>query len=275
MPDFEFRQVDVFTVVPLNGNPLAVVIGADALPDAEMMAFASWTNLSETAFLLRPVHPDADYRVRIFTPASELPFAGHPTLGSCHVWLSIGGSPKRAEIIQECGAGFIRIRRGGERLAFAAPGGEQSDVAPETLARIAAALRIPASAIVAARWLGQAPAWGAVMLASRAEVLAVQPDYGAMAGLEIGVVAPSGGDETQFEVRAFAPDLGVREDPVTGSLNAGLARWLIGASKAPARYIAAQGTCIGREGRIYVEQSGPDIWIGGHSVTCITGVLTL
>jgi PhzF family phenazine biosynthesis protein len=275
MPDFEFRQVDVFTVVPLNGNPLAVVIGADALPDAEMMAFASWTNLSETAFLLRPVHPDADYRVRIFTPASELPFAGHPTLGSCHVWLSIGGSPKRAEIIQECGAGFIRIRRDGERLAFAAPGGEQSDVAPETLARIAAALRIPASAIVAARWLGQAPAWGAVMLASRAEVLAVQPDYGAMAGLEIGVVAPSDGGETQFEVRAFAPDLGLREDPVTGSLNAGLARWLIGAGMAPERYIAAQGTCIGREGRIYVEQSGPDIWIGGHTVTCITGVLTL
>jgi PhzF family phenazine biosynthesis protein len=274
MAKFSFAQVDVFTAVPLKGNPLAVVLGADALGDAQMAAFANWTNLSETAFLLAPTVPEADYRVRIFTPTGELPFAGHPTLGSCHVWLGAGGQPKGAEIVQECKAGLIRIRRDADRLAFAAPLAVQSAVGPEDLARIAAALRISVGSIIASQWLGHAPGWVAVMLASRDAVLAIDPDYGAMAGLMVGVIAPSGG-ETQFEVRGFAPDHGMLEDPVTGSLNAGLARWLIGSGVAPGRYVAAQGTRLGREGRIYVAQSGAEFWIGGHSVTCITGELTL
>jgi PhzF family phenazine biosynthesis protein len=274
MPKFSFSQVDVFTAVPLKGNPLAVVLGADGLGDDRMAALANWTNLSETAFLLAPTVAEADYRVRIFTPASELPFAGHPTLGSCHAWLAAGGQPKGEEIVQECQVGLIRIRRDDDRLAFAAPSAVQSALGPEELARVAGALGIPAGSILAAQWLGRAPAWVAVMLASRDEVLAIEPDYDAMGALKIGVIAPSGG-ETQFEVRGFAPGEGMREDPVTGSLNAGLARWLIGSGVAPARYVAAQGTRLGRAGRIYVEQSGDDFWIGGHSVTCITGELTL
>jgi PhzF family phenazine biosynthesis protein len=275
MPKFSFSQVDVFTAMPLKGNPLAVVMGADGLGDDQMAALANWTNLSETAFLLAPTMAEADYRVRIFTPASELPFAGHPTLGSCHAWLAAGGQPKGEEIIQECQVGLIRIRRDDDRLAFAAPPAVRSAVGPEELGRIAGALGIPAGSILAAQWLGRAPAWVTVMLASRDAVLAIEPDYDAMGALKIGVIAPSGGGETQFEVRGFAPGEGMREDPVTGSLNAGLARWLIGSGVAPARYVAAQGTRLGRAGRIYVEQSGDDFWIGGHSVTCITGELTL
>jgi PhzF family phenazine biosynthesis protein len=271
---FAFQQVDVFTSVPFKGNALAVVIGADALNDAEMAAIANWTNLSETTFLLRPIHPAADYRVRIFTPASELPFAGHPTLGSCHVWLASGGQAKASEIIQECGIGLVRVKQDGSRLAFAAPVQPRSPVPPDTLAQIAASLQIPITSILHSQWLGNAPAWVAVMLASRQQILAIQPNYAAMAGLEVGVIAPSDTGDTQFEVRAFAPELGLREDPVTGSLNAGLANWLIKEGMAPPRYIAAQGTAIGRAGRVYVEKDGPDIWIGGDTVTIIEGILT-
>ena len=274
MQKFAFSQVDVFTAQPLKGNPLAVVLGADGLADEQMAALANWTNLSETAFLLTPTTPSADYRVRIFTPASELPFAGHPTLGSCHAWLAAGGKPKATEIVQECQVGLIRIRRDEDLLAFAAPSATQRAVEPETLTQIARALKIPTTAICASQWLGNAPAWVAVMLENRDAVLALEPDYDAMGTLKLGVIAPSAG-ETQFEVRAFVPGEGLREDPVTGSLNAGLARWLITNGMAPTRYIAAQGTCLGRAGRIHVAQSGDDFWIGGHSVTCITGELTL
>jgi len=269
-----FNQVDVFTSVPLRGNPLAVVHAADALTADQMARFANWTNLSETAFLLSPTHPDADYRVRIFTPASELPFAGHPTLGSCHAWLAAGGAPKGDEIIQECGAGLIRIRRDGARLAFAAPRTAQAEVSPGTLAQIARALRIEPTAIRAAQWLGARPAWVAVMLASQAEVLALQPDLPAMGELEIGVIGPAAGD-VQFEVRGFAPGIGIPEDPVTGSLNAGLAQWLIRTGQAPSRYVAAQGTRLGRAGRVHVQQLDDEIWVGGDSVSCIQGVLAL
>ena len=275
MPIFAFHQVDVFTAVPLQGNPLAVVVGADALSAPQMAALANWTNLSETAFLLRPSLPQADYRVRIFTPASELPFAGHPTLGACHVWRATGGKPKGAVIVQDCGAGLVRLRQTDGRLAFAAPPALRSAVDAGTLAQIASALRISPAAILASQWLGAAPAWVAVMLGSRDEVLAIKPDYTAMAGLEIGVIAPGGREGTDFEVRGFAPDLGLKEDPVTGSLNAGLAQWLIGAGIAPPRYIASQGTAIGRAGRIYIEQAGADIWVGGDVTPCIAGTLTL
>ncbi|KNZ31182.1 MAG: phenazine biosynthesis protein PhzF [Methylibium sp. NZG] len=292
MTQHAFTQVDVFTDTPLLGNPLAVVHGADALSDAQMQSLARWTNLSETSFLLQPTDPAADYRVRIFTPARELPFAGHPTLGSCHAWLesieraggSAGGSagvsssgrPKGGQVVQQCGVGLVRIRRDGARLAFAAPPLRRSGaVEPQVLAHIARALRIDVQAIRASQWTDNGPGWVAVMLSSRDELLAVRPDHVAMQGLAIGAVAPWPGGDAQFEVRAFVADAGGYEDPVTGSLNAGLAQWLIGAGLAPPKYIASQGTVLQRAGRVHVEVQGSDTWIGGHSVTCVRGELTL
>lgn len=275
MPVFPFRQLDVFSARAGKGNPLAVVHDAAGLDDAAMQDFAAWTNLSETVFLLPPTTPAADYRVRIFTPVSELPFAGHPTLGACHAWLEAGGVPKNAVIVQECGAGLVRIRREDQRLAFAAPALAQADVPRDKYPRLAAALGIAETQILAARRLADlAPRWIGVLLASRAEVLAVTINRAALGDMDIGVVAPWPGGAADFEVRAFAPEIAT-EDPVTGSLNAGLARWLIGAGMAPKRYVAAQGTCLGRAGRVYVTQEGADIWIGGDCVTCIEGSLTL
>jgi PhzF family phenazine biosynthesis protein len=275
MPKYQYRQVDVFTSQPLKGNPLAVVVAADGLSEGQMQAFANWTHLSETTFLLKPTDRKADYRVRIFTPETELPFAGHPTLGSCHVWLNCGGKPKEAEIIQECGIGLVRIARDATRLAFAAPPLRRSGaVNAKTLTKIARGLRIPPASIVASNWVDNGPGWVGILLASREEVLALKPDYAAMAGLEIGVAAPWQNGDAQFEVRAFMPTLGA-EDPVTGSLNAGLAQWLIAAKLAPAKYIASQGTVLGRAGRVHIHQSGEDIWVGGQVVTCIEGNLNL
>ena len=274
---FTFTQVDVFTAVPLRGNPLAVVHGADALSDAQMQAFARWTNLSETSFLLAPRDGGADYRVRIFTPERELPFAGHPTLGSCHAWLAAGGMPRGEHVVQECGVGLVRIRRDGTRLAFAAPPLRRSGaVEPAVLAQIARSLRIAPEAIVGSQWVDNGPGWVAVMLASREELLAIEPDYVAMRGLHVGAVAPWPGGEAQFEVRAVIPsgDSGY-EDPVTGSLNASLAQWLIGSGQAPAHYVASQGTVLGRAGRVHVDQVGSDIWIGGDCVPCVQGMVTL
>jgi len=278
MPTFSFQQVDVFTDKPLKGNPLAVVIGADGLGDEAMKSLANWTNLSETTFLLKPTDAAADYRVRIFTPERELPFAGHPTLGSCQVWLNSGGRAKQSHIVQECGAGLVRIRRDGERLAFAAPPLRRSgDVDGNTLRKIATGLRIAPAAIKASQWCDNGPGWVAVMLGSRADVLALKPDYPALIGLHLGVVGPwtaDDGPEAQFEVRAFIPTRAT-EDPVTGSLNAGLAQWLTGAGLAPPHYIASQGTALGRAGRVHVQRDGNDVWIGGNTVTCIDGKLSL
>jgi PhzF family phenazine biosynthesis protein len=276
MTQHAFTQVDVFTHTPLLGNPLAVVHGADALSDARMQALARWTNLSETSFLLQPTDPAADYRVRIFTPSRELPFAGHPTLGSCHAWLAAGGRPKGAQVVQQCGVGLVRIRRDGTRLAFAAPPLRRSGaVDAEVLAHIARSLRIDAGAIRASQWVDNGPGWVGVMLGSRDELLAVRPDYVAMQGLALGAVAPWSYGDAQFEVRAFVADAGGYEDPVTGSLNAGLAQWLIGAGLAPPRYVASQGSVLQRAGRVHVEAQDGHIWIGGSSVSCVRGELTL
>jgi PhzF family phenazine biosynthesis protein len=276
MRRFAFRQVDVFTDTPLVGNPLAVVLGADALDDAQMQSFACWTNLSETTFLLAPSERAADYRVRIFTPLRELPFAGHPTLGSCHAWLDAGNRPRGTEVVQECGAGLVRIRRDGGRLAFAAPPLRRSGpVDPQLLERIARALGIAPASIRASNWVDNGPGFVAVMLGSRDEVLALRPDLAGLRDIELGVVAPWPGGEADFEVRAFVPSAGVGEDPVTGSLNAGLAQWLIGAGLAPPRYVASQGTALGRRGRVFVEKSGTEVWIGGSSVVCVQGELSL
>jgi PhzF family phenazine biosynthesis protein len=274
MPVYEFRQLDVFSARAGKGNPLAVVHDAGGLDDAAMQGFAAWTNLSETVFLLPPTRPEADYLVRIFTPERELPFAGHPTLGACHAWLEAGGVPNGVNIVQECGVGLVRIRRDGGRLAFAAPELTQEDVPAADFARLAAVLGISVNIVQAARKLSAVPpCWIGVLLADRADVLAVRVDRAALTE-DIGIVAPWPGGAADFEVRAFSPEIAT-EDPVTGSLNAGLARWLIGAGMAPARYVAAQGTCLGREGRVYVEYDGSDYWIGGESVTCIKGTLTL
>ncbi|MDQ7914848.1 PhzF family phenazine biosynthesis protein [Pseudomonas sp. 102515] len=272
-----FHQVDVFAQRPLEGNALAVVCGADALSTEQMAALARWTNLSETTFLLQPTDPAADYRVRIFTPVRELPFAGHPTLGSCHVWLREGGRPKGGEVIQECGAGLVAIRAAGEELAFAAPPLVRSGVVePEVLARIARGTGLSPARIQASQWVDNGPGWVAVLLASREELLAIRPDYAALEGLNVGLIAPWTGSEAeaQFEVRALMGEE-FAEDPVTGSLNASLAQWLIPAGLAPERYLASQGTAMGRRGRVRVARIADRIWVGGAVQDCIRGTLAL
>lgn len=278
MSHYPFKQIDVFSSQTLLGNPLAVVLEADGLSDARMAEFARWTNLSETTFVLAPQHPEADYRLRIFTTLGELPFAGHPTLGSCHAWLESGGQPKGEEIIQECGIGLVRIRRLGTQLAFTAPALLRSGpVEAALLERVRSGLGVEAQAIIDARWVDNGAGWLALQLPDRASVLALKPDYAQLMGLAIGVFAPwdvmLDGDDAQFEVRAFIAGDGMPEDPVTGSLNAGIAQWLLAESLAPDRYVVSQGTAMGRQGRVHVQRRGADIWIGGDAVTCIDGVL--
>jgi PhzF family phenazine biosynthesis protein len=273
-----FNQVDVFSPTPFKGNPLAVIADADELDERQMQVIATWTNLSETTFLLRPQDPAADYRVRIFTPQRELPFAGHPTLGSCHVWLALGGTPKGGEVVQECGAGLVRIKRDGARLAFAAPPLRRTgEVERELKAKIARSIGVGLKAIRAAQWVDNGPGWVAVLLGTRSEVLNLKFDPGLLPDQPLGVVAPwdpaRDGNEAQFEVRAFMGSGG--EDPVTGSLNAGLAQWLIGAGLAPSRYVAAQGTVLGRAGRVHIAKDGERIWVGGEVATRVAGSITL
>ncbi|MDP3892951.1 PhzF family phenazine biosynthesis protein [Nocardioides sp.] len=274
-----FSQVDVFASGPLAGNPVAVVHDAAGLDDAQLAAFASWTNLSETTFLLPPTDPRADYRVRIFTPATELPFAGHPTLGTAHAWLGRGGLPRSADVVvQECGIGLVEVRRTPDGLAFAAPELLRSGpVDPGTLDRAVASLRVDPERVVDAAWVDNGPGWLGIRLASAADVLGLTPDFVAMGELEIGVLGPHRpGGPADYEVRAFVPGFSVPEDPVTGSLNAGFAVWLVGEGLAPSSYTVRQGTALGRRGdvRISTDDDGR-IWVGGSSVTLIEGDLTL
>lgn len=280
MSSFNFKQVDVFSSVPLKGNPLAVVFGADELSDERMAAFATWTNLSETTFILEPQDPRADYRVRIFTTLKELPFAGHPTLGTCHAWLEAGGVPKGEEIIQECGVGLVRVRRQGAQLAFLAPPLLKTGPVDDRLVeRVRLGLGLEPDAIIQAQWVDNGAGWLAVMLGDRQQVLDLQPDHSHMLGLAVGVIAPwhpdRDGDDAHFEVRAFISGDGMPEDPATGSLNAGIAQWLLSEGLAPASYVVSQGLTMGRAGRIQVEQTGDEVWIGGAVVTCISGQLNL
>jgi PhzF family phenazine biosynthesis protein len=280
MPTFDFKQLDVFSSVSLKGNPLAVVLGADSLSDPQMADFAKWTNLSETTFLLTPRDPRADYRVRIFTTLQELPFAGHPTLGSCQAWLQAGGRPRGEEIIQECEIGLVRIRRQGAELAFIAPPLLRSGtVDAALLERVRLGLGLPPDSIVRSQWVDNGARWLAVMLADRDQVLALQPDYSQLLGLAVGVIAPCDPArddvDAQFEVRAFVAGDGAQEDPATGSLNAGVAQWLLGEGLAPPCYIVSQGTAMGRAGRIRVERQGDEIWVGGAVAVCIEGRLQL
>ena len=295
-----FAQIDVFTAAPGYGNPVAVVLDGTDLGDAAMQRFARWTNLSETTFVRPPTDPQADYALRIFTPGGELPFAGHPTLGSCFAWLAAGGQPKSADrIVQQCAKGLIPIRSDGERRAFAAPPSVRSDPAPALLADIAQALGVEPTPIVRAQRLDNGPVWLTLQLDSADTVLALEPDHARLAALgqKVGVIgvypAPtaielvsrSSREARAFgapppapliEVRAFAAPIGVPEDPVTGSLNASLAQWLIEAGELPPRYVAAQGTALGRAGRVHVERDAEgQVWIGGDCVGVIQGQVTL
>lgn len=272
-----FSQVDVFGSGSCSGNPVAVVLDAEGLPGEEMQRFARWTNLSETTFVLPPTDPAADYRVRIFTPALELPFAGHPTLGTCHAWLEAAGGPRDPEaIVQECGAGLVRVRRGEERLAFAAPPLLRSGPASEEeAARVAAALDLDPDEMAAVEWVDNGPGWIAVLLERAERVLELRP--GSL-DFDLGVVGfhPEG-SEAAIEVRAFFPVNGVAtEDPVTGSLNASVAQWLLGSGRLSAPYLASQGAAIGRAGRVHVsEDEHGAIWVGGRTETVISGRIEL
>lgn len=269
-----FRQVDVFSSEPLLGNPVAVVHDADGLDDEAMARFARWTNLSETTFVLRPTDPTADYRLRIWTPGGELPFAGHPTLGSAHAWLESGGVPAGDDVVQECGAGLVRLRRDdGGRLSFQAPPLRRSGpVSDDDVAAICRALRIGPGAIVECTWIDNGPGWVGVLLADAAEVLAIDPDFAAFDDLKIGVVGPYAEGPLAVEVRAFCPGYGPAEDPVTGSLNAGIGQWLAG-GRLPASYVAGQGSALGRAGRVHVRREGRQVWVGGDTRTTITGTV--
>lgn len=304
-----FQQVDVFTAVPYFGNPLAVVLDASGLDDEAMQRFARWTNLSETTFLQPPGDPSADYRLRIFTPGGELPFAGHPTLGSCHSWLQAGGQPRSQDfIVQECKIGLVKIRREGARLAFAAPPLKRSAPSPALLAQVAAALGVKAPQILAAQLLDNGPVWLGLLLDSPETVLQLTPNHLELEKLDakVGVAAVYHPEETpsliaranreaqafrpsrhpaaatgasvapDLEVRAFVASIGINEDPVTGSLNAGLAQWLIAEGHVPERYLAAQGVCLDRAGQVHIERDASgQVWVGGESVTCITGQVML
>ena len=306
-----YQQVDVFTALPYRGNPLAVVLDGSGLDDDAMAAFARWTNLSETTFVL-PASPEAqaqgaDYRLRIFTPGGELPFAGHPTLGSCHAWLANGGQPQQpGQVVQECGVGLVTLRRDGARLAFAAPALRRSVPEPALLQAVLAALGLQPAQVLAAQLLDNGPQWLSLLLDSPATVMAVQPDHAALkslgqkvglASVEYGDSAPlliarsnrearafgqradtaaAPGTATGLQVRAFAAAIGVPEDPVTGSLNASLAQWLIAEGVLPDRYTARQGAALGRDGWVHITQDAAgQVWVGGDSVTCITGTVLL
>jgi PhzF family phenazine biosynthesis protein len=275
-----FQQVDVFTTEPLLGNPVAVVLGADDLSSEQMQRFARWTNLSETTFVLPPTQDGADYRVRIFTPAAELPFAGHPTLGTCHAWLSTAAGARAGErVVQECGVGLVTIRRDASdppRLAFAAPPRIRSGPVDGALVhRLAAMLGLRRDDVVDAAWVDNGPGWVAVLLRDAEAVLAVRPG-----GVDraVGVVGPyPPGSPWAFEVRAFYAEGDTTfEDPATGSLNASLAQWLLETGRATAPYVASQGSAVGRAAQVEVTQDADGtIWVGGGTVTCVEGVVRL
>lgn len=276
-----FRQVDVFSAEPWLGNPLAVVHDADRLTDAQMRRFARWTNLSETTFLCTPTDSAADYRVRIWTTAGELPFAGHPTIGSAHAWLEAGGVPRGDTIVQECGAGLVDVRRS-PRLGFTAPPLVRSGpVEGDLRTRIVTGLGIDDAAVQDMAWIDNGPGWVGVDLGSAEAVLAVVPDIAAFADLKVTVLGRWGDVHAaelgaDVEVRAFFADgRDFAEDPVTGSANAGLAQWLIGTGALPAAYTSRQGSVIGREGRVRIEADGDRVWVAGDAVTRIVGEVDL
>lgn len=272
-----FQLVDVFPDGLFSGNPLAVILDSDGLDGDDMLRIAQWLNLSETTFLLPPTSDEADYQVRIFTLSREIPFAGHPTLGSCHAWLRAGGTPRNPDrIVQECGAGLVPIRRNGDTLAFAAPALIRGGAVDEDYAKeVARFLRIDRSAISDIQWADNGPGWVAVLLESADAVLALNPLRDYPGQIDVGVVGPHpAGNPVAFELRAFFTDQNgtVLEDPVTGSLNASVAQWLLSTGRASAPYTAAQGTRLGRKGRIFISQDADGaVWVGGRAITLFEG----
>lgn len=272
----QIQHVDVFTSEPYHGNPVAVVLDSDGLSDAEMQRFAAWMDFSETTFIGSPTRPGADYAVRIFTPSTELPFAGHPTLGTAHAWLSAGGAPAGDVVVQECGVGLVEVRRTDGGLAFAAPPLVRSGPPEEVLVEeLAAILGVDRTDVVAAEWVDNGPPWVAVLLDSAEAVLALRPgDAGERYVGAVGLYPP--GSPCAIEVRAFFPKGGATaEDPVTGSLNASLAQWLLRTGRLTAPYVAAQGTALGRSGRVHVTVEDGTIWVGGATVACVAGTVEL
>lgn len=273
-----FAQVDVFTNRPMLGNPVAVVLSSDGLSTEDMHAFTAWTNLSEATFVGPATTPEADYAVRIFCPGRELPFAGHPTLGTAHAWLEAGGVPQADVIVQECGAGLVRIRRDGGLLSFASPPLVRSGPLDESdVERIALGLGLDRSEILDHQWCDNGPGWRTVLVESAELVRRVVPQADVLAGLDVGIVGMCGSDEEcDVEVRAFFPgNQGLVEDPVTGSLNAAIGQWLTGSGRLPASYVAAQGSVLGRSGRVFVERIDDTVWVGGNCVSVIRGTTTL
>jgi PhzF family phenazine biosynthesis protein len=270
-----FRQVDVFPGSALGGNPVAVVLDAEGLGDAELAAFARWTNLSETTFVLPPTDPAADYRLRILTPAAELPFAGHPTLGSAHAWAEHTGSTAD-RLVQECGIGLVELRSTAGGWSFAAPDLLRSGPASEEeAAAVATGLGLEVADLLAVEWVDNGPGWIVAELRDAAAVLAVEPDLTAMS-FDTGVVGahPIGGP-ADYEVRAFVPALGVDEDPVTGSLNAGIATWFFASGRATGGYTVRQGTCVGANGLVRIDRDADGIWVSGATRTILSGTATL
>jgi len=306
-----YQQVDVFTDTAFLGNPLAVVLDGTGLSDAQMQTFAAWTQLSETTFVLPPTTEGAaggaDYRVRIFTPGAELPFAGHPTLGTAHAWLKAGNMPQKPGVLmQECGVGLVTLKQFGERWAFAAPPLKRSDISAEDLGPVLAALGLDASEVITAQNLNNGPHWLGLLVDSVDTVLTLEPDHAALKklGTKVGVAARRqapeateahglirranrearsfatstriANDPTNLEVRAFAAPMGIAEDPVTGSLNASLAQWLMADGHMPAAYSARQGTMLGRAGQVFLSQDAKtQVWVGGNVVACVQGFVTL
>ena len=278
-----YQVLDVFTAVPYMGNPLAVVLDGSGLTTAQMQQYAKWTNLSETTFVLPPMQPSADYAVRIFTPGGELPFAGHPTLGTCDAWLSAGGLPKQAGVvIQECAVGLVTISNSSARRAFAAPPFKRSAPAPSALAQVCVALGLKASQLRVAQMLDVGTPWLALLLDSPQTLLSLTPDHAELKkiGIKVGAAAViESRADAQLEVRVFAAATGVNEDPATGSLNALLGQWLIADGLMPRQYVAAQGSAMGRDARIHIraegEGVGEKIWVGGDVVRCISGTVDL
>ena len=273
-----YTEVDVFSPEAYFGNALAVVHDAEGLDAERMQRFAQWTNLSETTFLAAPKHPEADYSVRIFTATQEFPFAGHPTLGSAYAWLAAGGVPKnQGFVIQECGAGLVKVKVDGQNLSFQAPPLTRYEPLDDALqARVAAALGIKREQILDSSWIVNGPQWIGVRLASAQQVLDLAPAQADLGELEIGVAGPHPqGGEAQFEVRAFLGNDPVFEDPVTGSLNAGLGKWLHDTGAAPEHYVAAQGTMLGCKGRVQVDIEPDGVWVGGHVSHCVSGEVRL
>ncbi|WP_144720835.1 PhzF family phenazine biosynthesis protein [Agrococcus jejuensis] len=276
MPQHRFAQVDVFSSTPFLGNPVAVVLDADGIGDDDMLRIARWTNLSETTFVLPPTRAGADYRLRIFTPGGELPFAGHPTLGSAAAWLRAGGEPAGDDVVQECGAGLVRIRRSGGILSFEAPPTVRSGAIDEDeVDAIAAAFGIERAAIVDHQWIDNGPGWCIVRLASADEVLALEPDLSRIPDAMVGAIgAYSPGSPHAFELRAFAPAIGVAEDPVCGSMNASAAQWLTGSGIATAPYTVSQGARLQRAGEIAIATDAEGaVWVGGACTVAIEGTI--